>query len=498
MLPEHHAPIVSMDGDWRYIGALSPDNPAGNILVDNLAYVIYTSGSTGKPKAVQITHRGLLNLIGWHLSKFQITKADKATQFSAIAFDAMAWELWPYLAAGASIEVVPDETRTSPEQLRDWVVSRNITVTFLPTPLAETVLALGWHTDAPLRYMLTGGDTLHSYPSPALRFDLVNNYGPTENTVVATSGMVPKGENTFAAPSIGRPIFNSDVYLLDQHLRPVPVGLPGELHIGGASLARGYLNDPVLTAGNFIPNGFGDDDAGARLYRTGDLARYRSDAEIEFLGRIDHQVKIRGFRIELGDIQAALNSHPAVRDAVVVATGHSGDSRRLIAYFVPVQRQVVTPADLRTFVRSQLPEYMIPSSFVIVDQFPLTSNGKVDRNALSRTDDEDAHQEQPAVPPGTGIELEIASILEDVLGVRKIGINDNFFDAGANSLLIIRVVNKLRNALNTDVSVIEFFTYPTVNLLANHLGQQQPSEQEEKCLDPILKRAELRRKALGW
>ncbi|HKV42834.1 MAG TPA: amino acid adenylation domain-containing protein, partial [Blastocatellia bacterium] len=280
-LPEHSVSRMLVDGDWPQISGCPGANPVNAVVPGNLAYVIYTSGSTGEPKAVQISHRGLLNLVHWHLKAFAVSSRDRSTQLSGTAFDAAGWELWPYLAAGATIHLITDDIRSSPEHLRDWLVSREVTISFMPTPLAETVLFLDWPPHTTLRAMLTGGDTLHHYPSPGLGFDLVNNYGPTENTVVATSGRVRGGKEQLAAPPIGRPIANAEIYLMDRHLRPVPVAIPGELHIGGGSLARGYLSDPALTASKFIPSPFGN-QPGSRIYRTGDLARYHMDGNIEF------------------------------------------------------------------------------------------------------------------------------------------------------------------------------------------------------------------------
>ncbi|HKV40780.1 MAG TPA: non-ribosomal peptide synthetase, partial [Blastocatellia bacterium] len=344
-----------------------------------------------------------------------------------------------------------------------------------------------------------GGDTLHHYPSPGLGFDLVNNYGPTENTVVATSGRVRGGKEQLAAPPIGRPIANAEIYLMGGHLRPVPVAIPGELHIGGASLARGYLSDPALTASKFIPSPFGH-DPGSRIYRTGDLARYHMDGNIEFLGRADHQVKIRGFRIELGDVTAAMARHPGVREVIVIATQHAAGEKRLAAYWTPSRKPAVSQMQLRGFLKEKLPDYMVPSSFTVVEQFPLTNNGKIDREALAQLNNGRARFEEASTPPATQLELTIVSILEEVLEIDKIGVHDNFFDAGANSLLIIRVASKLREALNIELSVIELFAHPTVSLLVSHIGQisEIGPRQEEAFLDPILDRARLRQRALGW
>lgn len=323
--------VVCLDKDWETIAHESKENPTSGVIADNLAYVIYTSGSTGKPKGVQVQHSGLLNLIFWHQQAFSVSSRDRVTQIAGMAFDACGWEIWPYLTAGASIYFPDYETRLSPEPLRDWLLSKAITISFLPTPLAEKVLLLDWPDDAALRILLTGGDKLHQYPLASPPFEVVNNYGPTENTVVTTSGHVPAKTQADVPPAIGRPIANTQVYVLDSHLQPVPIGIPGELYISGNGLARGYLNRPELTAERFIPNPFSD-EPGARLYKTGDLVRYQANGNIEFLGRLDDQIKIRGYRIELGEIESVLSQHPAVLQAVVMTREDVADEQRLVAY----------------------------------------------------------------------------------------------------------------------------------------------------------------------
>ena len=332
-LPQTTAQVVCLDRAGERLSQAPEDNPRSPVAPEHLAYVIYTSGSTGRPKGVVVPHQGLLNLVFWHQGAFEITSSDRATQLAGTAFDASVWEIWPYLSKGASLHIVGSEILSSPVHLRDWLVSQAVTISFLPTPLAEMVLPLEWPEAPALRILLTGGDKLHHYPSASVPFKLINNYGPTENTVVTTSGLVVSEERE-ATPPIGRPITNTQVYLLDRQLQPVPLGVPGELYIGGASLARGYLQRPELTPEKFIPHPFSG-LPGERLYRTGDLARYRPDGNIEFLGRLDHQVKVRGFRIELGEIEACLGGHPGVREVVVLAREDSPGEKRLVAYVVP-------------------------------------------------------------------------------------------------------------------------------------------------------------------
>ncbi|MBD1895823.1 non-ribosomal peptide synthetase [Coleofasciculus sp. FACHB-129] len=352
-LNNQNSKIICLDKDWENISQESEDNPSSSVTAENLAYVIYTSGTTGKPKGVQIKHSGLLNLVFWHQQAFAVSPLDRVTQVAGCAFDACTWEILPYLSAGSSIYLIDDEIRRSPEKLRDFLVSKSITISFLPTPLAEKALLLDWSKDIALRVLLTGGDKLHQYPLAEYPFQVVNNYGPTENTVVTTSGIVAvrEQENSFnralkgeqegitdvavlgnaIAPAIGRPIANTQVYVLDSHLQPVPIGVAGELYIGGAGLARGYLNRPDLTAEKFISNPFSNQPE-ARLYKTGDLVRYQPDGNIEFLGRLDEQVKIRGYRIELGEIEAILSQHPAVLQTVVMTREDAAGENRLVAY----------------------------------------------------------------------------------------------------------------------------------------------------------------------
>ncbi|BAZ09555.1 amino acid adenylation domain-containing protein [Calothrix sp. NIES-4071] len=485
-LPEHQAQLICLDTDWKIISQSSHENPISVVQASNLAYVIYTSGSTGQPKGVLVTHQGLLNLVFWHQRAFEITPLDKATQLAGTAFDAAVWELWPYLAAGASIYLVTDETVYSPVDLRDWLISKKITISFLPTPLAEKLLSLEWNDNVALRTMLTGGDKLHHYPSALIPFKVVNNYGPTENTVVTTSGLVDYSEqDNISSPTIGRPIANTQIYILDSYLQPVPIGVPGELHIGGASLALGYLNRPQLTQDKFIPNPF-NTDPDSRLYKTGDLARYLSDGNIEYLGRIDNQVKIRGFRIELGEIEAVLNQHSDVQVCCVIDREDTPGEKRLIAYVEPQQGVTPTISELRHFLKAKLPEYMAPNAIVILELLPLTPNGKVDRRALPAPD---LHSEDKYVAPRTPIEEILVQIWAQVLKVEQVGIHDNFFELGGHSLLATQLLSRIRNIFKVELPLREFFATATVAELAQLVGQLQ-QQSLELTVPPILPRAE--------
>ncbi|HJP91738.1 MAG TPA: amino acid adenylation domain-containing protein [Pyrinomonadaceae bacterium] len=472
-LPEVNAQIICLDTDWNAISLEESTNFTTDIVADNLAYIIYTSGTTGRPKGVQITHAALLNLVNWHQRTFEITPADVATQLAGAGFDASVWELWPYLTAGASLHLIDDDTRSSPERLRNYLLSKEITISFLPTPLAESVLALHWPETCALRVMLTGGDKLHRYPAQEKPFVLANNYGPTENTVVATSGTVSCRED--AVPSIGRPISNVQIYLLDSCLQPVVMRAPGEIYIGGASLARGYLNRAELTAEKLIPDPFSK-QPGARLYRTGDLARYRTDGQIEFLGRIDRQVKIRGFRIELEEIEAVLAQHPALQEAVVLAReDHPGD-KRLVGYIV-AKNEPPSVAELRAYLKQTLPDYMIPSVFLSLEALPLNHSGKIDRRALPAPDTEHFAPERSWIAPRSSVEELLAKIWCEVLDLEQVSVDDNFFELGGHSLLMAQVMSRLRDSLQLDIPLRTLLAAPSISDLAEAIVVAAREEQ---------------------
>jgi amino acid adenylation domain-containing protein len=436
----------------------------------NLAYVIYTSGSTGQPKGVQIDHASLLNLIDWHQAAFDVSARDRATLIAGLAFDASVWELWPYLTAGASIHMPDEATRTTPLQLRDWLVARGITLGFVPTPLAEALLGLDWQPDRAPRLLLTGGDRLHAAPQPEIPFRLINNYGPTECTVVSTSGLIPPADGAATpsiagalpgrAPSLGKPIANFQTYVLGPRLEPLPVGIPGELYIGGAGLARGFLGRPDLTAERFIPDPFGH-EPGRRLYRTGDRVQWRADGELEFLGRVDRQVKLRGFRIELGEIEAALARVQGISEvAVLVREDVAG--QRLVAYVVPAPGYPLDTEALRRELARTLPDYMVPTAFVTLASLPLTANGKVDRQSLPAP----AEAAQEHRPPATETERVVAGIWASVLGLEAVSREAGFFDLGGNSLAGMQVVTRVRDAFGINLSAASIFEYPTLAAFA--------------------------------
>ncbi|QLE48446.1 amino acid adenylation domain-containing protein [Nostoc sp. C057] len=498
-LPPHQAQVVCLDS--ATFSAIAENLPH-TVTTDNLAYVIYTSGSTGRPKGVQIEHRGLLNLVFWHQQAFAVSSLDRVTQVAGVAFDACGWEIWPYLTAGASIHFPDDETRLYPEQMRDWLLSKAITISFLPTPMAEKVLSLNWPANAALRTLLTGGDQLHQYPSVSHPFEVVNNYGPTENTVVATSGNVPKRQQAYLPPAIGRAIANTQVYVLDSRLQPVPIGVIGELHIGGESLARGYLHRPDLTAERFIRNPFqrsrghtstalsnqgaggkGETENCDRLYKTGDLVRYQADGNIEFLGRIDHQVKIRGFRIELSEIEAILTQHPQVRDAVAIAREDIPGVKSLAAYIIPELTQP-TSNELRLFLKSKLPSYMVPASFTILEVLPITPNGKVDRRALPVPEFE-SDESTGFVSPHTQTQEVLAKIWRDILVLKQVGIHDNFFELGGDSIISMQIIAKANQA-GLKLTPKQLFQHQTIAELAPVAGIISSVQSEQGLVTGIV------------
>ncbi len=449
------------------IAMCSDEAPSIEISEDQLAYVIYTSGSTGEPKGVEITIKNLLNLVTWHQSEFSITAKDRATHLAGVGFDAAVWEVWPYLTAGASLYLPDEPTRLSPEALRDWTVANKITISFLPTALAERVMILDWPQDAALRLLLTGADTLHRYPENDLPFELVNNYGPTECTVVATSGRVRRC-NTIDLPTIGRAITNTQVYILDQNLAQVPPGEAGEIFIGGANVGRGYLNRPDLTSDKFIPDPFGA-PPGARLYRTGDLARQLSNGDIAYLGRADEQIKILGNRIEPAEIEAAIDRHPAVASSVVVARGVDCSEKRLTAYVTMRNGSTPSATDLRDFLQSSLPDYMLPALFVKLDRLPLTSNGKIDRVSLPDPSNENRLRDDDFIAPRSPIEKRLAAILCSLFNVNEVSVNDNFFLLGGHSLLGAQLIVKIRSAFGVGLALRTLFDAPTIAALSKEI-----------------------------
>jgi amino acid adenylation domain-containing protein/non-ribosomal peptide synthase protein (TIGR01720 family) len=468
------APTFFLDRDLALLAPESSGDSRARPSPHDLAYVIYTSGSTGTPKGVAVEHRALMRLVAWHLSAYHIGCDTRSAQLAGPAFDAAAWELWPALASGASIEVVPDEVRVSPARLVEWLAARRITTTFAPTALAEVLIRQPLPHNFALQTLLTGGDKLQRGVPPRLPFSVVNHYGPTESTVVATCALVGE-EPLQRAPPIGRPIDNTRVYVLDRRRELLPLGAAGELCIGGEGLARGYLLRPGLTAERFTPDPFGA-EPGGRLYCTGDLVRYRPDGNLEFLGRLDRQVKVRGFRVELGEIEAALAQHPSIREAAVLARADRDGERRLVAYLVASQTPSV--GALRAFLADKLPEHMIPSAFVPLAALPLTPNGKIDREVLPAPDGARPMLEVAFVAPQTESQRILAAIWSELLGVEQVGIHDNFFELGGDSISSIQVIARARQR-GLAISPRQIFQHQTIASLAAAAGSAPDTAAEQ-------------------
>ena len=468
-VPECAARILDVDGESATIAKECSDNPAQLAKPGSLVYVIYTSGSTGRPKGVCVEHRNVANLIAWHCQSFSLTSKDRCAQVASLSFDAAGWEIWPVLTKGAALHVVPSATMVSDARaMKDWICAHGVTVCFLPTPVAQVIVSDDWPSDGSLRLLLTGGDWFRTSIPSELPFAVINNYGPTENTVVATSGVIPPG---ISLPPIGSPIANARVYILDKTRQPVPIGVPGELYIGGKSVARGYLNRPDLTTERFLTDPFSD-DSDARLYRTGDLCRWLPDGNIEYLGRIDTQVKIRGFRIECGEVENVLVAYPGIHEAVVDVRGEATD-KQLVAWVVVTDAGAdhAPPSrdELRLHLRAQLPDWMVPARFVFMDELPLTPNGKIDRRALPDPESGDIGSAVEYVAPRTDFEIRMAEIWSEVLGVDKVGLYDNFFDLGGHSLLAARLMAQVEEQFSEQLPLSVLFQGATVAELVSRI-----------------------------
>jgi len=378
---------------------------------------------------------------------------------ASLGFDASVWELWPYLASGASVHIPEERIRSDAKALRDWMLSQSITVSFAATAMAESLMQLEWPKSTALRFLLTGADTLKKYPSSRLPFVLVNNYGPTEGTVVSTSGVIAADSSANQPPSIGRPIDGVEIHILDERHEPVAEGATGEIYIGGAGLARGYRNRPDLTAERFIQNPFSA-EPNVRLYRTGDLARRLPDGQIAFLGRVDEQVKIRGYRVEPSEIATVLGQHSAVRTAVVIAREDARAEKELVAYLVLAPGATLNAGELRDHLRKRLPDYMMPAEFVSIESVPVTANGKLDRAALPSSSG-NRHSEA-YVGPRTAVEEELVKILAPLLKLERVGVNDNFFLLGGHSLLGTQLIARISETFGVDLTLLKLFDHPTV------------------------------------
>jgi amino acid adenylation domain-containing protein len=466
-LPAGAWSVIEIDTD-REIDQCATTAPVIETTRDQLAYVIYTSGSTGQPKGVEVTIANLLNLVSWHQQEFGVSLKDRASHLASLSFDAAVWEVWPYLTAGASLHLPDESTRVSPEALRDWLVANQITISFIPTALAESLMQMDWPAETALRLLLTGADTLHRYPKNGLPFEVVNNYGPTECTVVTTSGRVNRANETNGLPTIGRPIANTEVYILDENLRQLAPGETGELYVGGMSVARGYRNRLDLTAERFICDPFSSGE-GARLYRTGDLARCLPSGDLVYLGRADEQIKILGYRIEPSEIEAAIDRHPAIAASAVIARGSNCSEKRLTAYITMRNGTTPSAAEMREFLKTSLPDYMLPSIFATLDRLPLTANGKVDRAGLPEPTIENTLRDEDFIAPSKPVEMRLAKILCSLLNLSEVSVNDNFFLLGGHSLLGTQLIGKIRSTFGVDLALRTLFDAPSIAELSSEI-----------------------------
>ena len=476
--------LLCIDAEWEMLSQESATEPPAVADPRQAAYIIYTSGSTGQPKGVVIEHPGIANMIEAQIRTFGIHSDSRVLQYAALSFDASVSEIFMALLAGATLVLPDSDTPLVGPALIEVLHTQSITAVTLP----PVVLAQLPQEELPqLRTIIAAGDVCPADLARRWRQGrrFFNAYGPTEATVCATIAEV--GDDNWISV-IGRPIAGTRVYVLDDHLQPVPVGVAGELYLGGSGLARGYLNRPELTAEKFIRNPFSDDPQ-QRLYRTGDLVRYRPDAMLEFLGRIDHQVKIRGFRVEPGEIETLLDQYPGVLDSVVVAREFGVDGTRLVAYVVENPELRLSQAQLRKFLESRLPEYMVPAAFKVLETLPLTSSGKVDRAALPAPDTDRPRLEQPFVPPRTPGEEQLAGIWSDLLGVEHIGVYDNIFELGGDSLMFTRLASRVLDAFQVRLPIRILFDLHTIDAMMlailEHMAEDEGAEKMDQMIDKL-------------
>ncbi|HEV2801337.1 MAG TPA: amino acid adenylation domain-containing protein, partial [Pyrinomonadaceae bacterium] len=500
--------VVCLDSDWMTIAEQPCDDPCVETSGDNLAYIIYTSGSTGQPKGVCITHAAAANHFLNVRRNFALDEHDRMLQFASLSFDVSLEQIFAPLLVGAAVVLRENETWGRDDFYREARRHGLTVVNFPPAYWREILEGSGTdHREGlaeQLKLIIIGGDAIAPQlirlwqQSPFNQLRLLNAYGPTETIITATvsdiSASTAAADDPAQTPqvTIGRPLVNRKIHILDRHGSPVPIGVAGELYIGGPLLARGYLNQPELTAERFLPDPFGA--VGGRLYRTGDRARFLSDGSIEYLGRVDYQVKVRGFRIELGEVEAALAAHPQVNEAVVVAREDEAGDKRLVAYLVADQATTspVEIGELRAFLKEQLPDYMIPAHYVWLENFPLTPNGKIDRKALPAPDHSESTAATGYLAPRTPVQEILVGIWEEVLKVERIGITDNFFELGGHSLLATQLVSRVREAFGVEVPLRTLFEEPTVTALATAVETAlrvdvEPGTETESAPPPLVR-----------
>jgi amino acid adenylation domain-containing protein len=491
-LPDTTAPAICLDSDSPTFSDESSENLQASAVPDSLAYVIYTSGSTGRPKGVLVAHRGVTNMIEASLKLFEVDSSSRILQAASLSFDASVLEIFMALVGEATLYLASRDTLASGTDLGQLLRDHAIT-TIAATPSLLDTISDGEYPA--LHTIIAGGEACTAATAGrwsrgrSRRRRLFNAYAPTEATVYATTIQFEGGEDRI--PSLGWPISNMQVYLLDQHLRPVPIGITGEIHVGGVGLARGYLNHPRLTAERFIPDPFSR-KPGARLYKTGDLARFFGDGEIGFVGRVDQQVKLRGFRIELGEIETVLGQHPSVREVVVVAREDASGGKRLIAYLVAREEPPPVASEMREYLKRRVPEYMVPASFVVLEALPLTATGKVDRNALPEPEQARPQLAQVYVAPQTAVEEVLCGIFSEVLQVDPVGVRDSFFELGGHSLLATQISSRVRSAFQVELPLRRLFESPTIERLAEAiLNDREERARVEHTAELLLKLATL-------
>jgi amino acid adenylation domain-containing protein len=470
--------IVNVDTQWELMQQQSEANPPRSARPDNLVYILYTSGSTGKPKGVMITQQGLVNYLSWCAKTYAVAEGRGAPVHSPIGFDLTVTSLFSPLLAGQRVVLVAEAQGAM--GLGSVLRKEGGFSLVKLTPSHLEVLSQLLRNDEAAgrtRALVIGGEALWAESLSFWRANaggtrIFNEYGPTETVVGCCVYEYADGDSISGRVPIGTPIANMQVYVLDENLQPAPIGVTGELHIGGVGVARGYANQPALTAEKFVPNPFSR-KAGARLYRTGDLTRYLPNGNVEFLGRRDDQVKIRGYRIELGEIEEVLQLHPRVRETIVLASENDRGEKHLVAYLVGDPDAVPGISELRQYLKEKLPEYMVPAAWVILERLPLTPNGKIDHRALPEPGRLRADSWSPYAPPQTDLESVIQTLWQEALQVEKVGVNDNFFDLGGHSFHILEINKKLQEFFDNELSLVDMFQYPTINSLAKYLSQEQ-------------------------